>query len=179
MERTIDLTPISDDLLTDSDLSRITLLRQIQFDIFLRLTVIPISGSLCVRIGQIFLMKDAGMHFSAIATGIVLLLFCNQPRAFARASQVGHDDPWNPEHVEHLPPEVRNAVVRLCRYPPRAGHYFATYFDNSRVMKLHFEHLHCDGQAMFCRGDICLHQEYVSTGGHYRLMKSYYDRNSD
>ena len=129
-------------------------------------------------------MKGAGMwcfdkHFSATAAGIVLLLFCNQPRAFARASQVGHDDPWNPEHIEHLPPEVRNAVVRMCRDPLRAGHYFATYFDNSRLMKLHFEHLHCDGQAIFCRGDICLHQEYVSTGGHYRLMKSYYDRNND
>jgi len=48
-------------------------------------------------------------------------------------------------------------------------------------MKLHFEHLHCDGQAMFCRGDICLHQEYVSIGGHYQyqLMKSYYYRNND
>ncbi len=31
----------------------------------------------------------------------------------------------------------------------------------------------------FAGGDICLHQVYVSTGGHYRLMKSYYDRNSD
>lgn len=51
----------------------------------------------------------------------------------------------------------------------------------SRLMKLHFEHLHCDGQAMFCRGDICLHQEYVSIGGHYQyqLMKSYYYRNND
>lgn len=120
-------------------------------------------------------------RFSAITVGIVLCLFCDQPLAFARASQVGHDDPWNPEHIEHLPPEVRSVVIRMCRDPPRAGHYFATNFDNSRLMKLHFEHLHCDGQAMFCRGDICLHQEYVSIGGHYQyqLMKSYYYRNND
>jgi hypothetical protein len=115
----------------------------------------------------------------AIAAGIVLLLLCNQPIAFARGGQVGHDDPWNPEHVERLPPEVRNAVIRMCRDPPRAGHYFATYIDNSRLMKPHFEHLLCDGQAMFCSDGSCLHQEYVLTGGRYRLMKSYYGRNND
>ncbi|MEA2783536.1 MAG: hypothetical protein QOK29_5082, partial [Rhodospirillaceae bacterium] len=36
-----------------------------------------------------------------------------------------------------------------CRHPhvreqARAAHYFATFFDNSRLIKLHFEHLHCD-----------------------------------
>jgi len=118
-------------------------------------------------------------RLSAIAAGIVLLLLCNPPPAFALGSQVTHDDPWNPEHVERLPPEVRNVVFHMCRAPPHAGHYFATYLDNSRFMKLHFEHLHCDGLARFCRGDSCLHQEYVSTGGHYRLMKSYYGRNND
>src|SRR5258706_12593520 len=92
-------------------------------------------------------------RLSAIAAGIVLLLLCDQPHALARGSQVGHDDPWNSEHIDRLPPEVRNAVIRMCRDPPRAGHYFATYFDNSRLMKLHFEHLHCKGQATFCRGD--------------------------
>jgi hypothetical protein len=118
-------------------------------------------------------------RLSAIAAGNVLLLLCTQPVAFARGSQVGHDDPWNPEHIERLPPEVRNAVIRMCRDPPRAGHYFATYFDNSHWIKLHFEHLHCDERPMFCRLGSCLHQEYVSTGGHYRLMKSYYGRNDD
>jgi hypothetical protein len=97
----------------------------------------------------------------------------------ARGSQVSHDDPWNSEHIDRLPPEVRNAVIHMCRDSPRAGHYFATYFDNSLLMKLHFEHLHCDGPAAFCRGDNCLHQVYVFVGGHYRLMKSYYDRNND
>jgi hypothetical protein len=47
----------------------------------------------------------------AIAAVIVLLLLCNQPRPFARGSQVGHDPPWNPEHIEGLPPEVRNVVI--------------------------------------------------------------------
>jgi hypothetical protein len=43
--------------------------------------------------------------------------------------------------------------------PPRAGHYFVTYIDNSRLMKLHFEHLLCDGQPMFCSDGSSLHQE--------------------
>lgn len=118
-------------------------------------------------------------RLSAIAVGILLLGSANQSPTLARGSQVGHDDPWNSEHFDRLPLEVRSAVVRMCGDPPRAGHYFATYFDNSRLMKLHFEHFHCDGQATFCRGDSCLHQEYVSTGGRYRLMKSYYGRNID
>jgi len=90
-------------------------------------------------------------RISAIAAETVVLLLCNQTHALAH---------W-------------------CRDPPRAGHYFATYLDNSRVMKLHFEHLHCGGQAAFCREGTCLRQEYVSTGGHYQLKKSYYGRNND
>ncbi|RTL75064.1 MAG: hypothetical protein EKK35_23600 [Bradyrhizobiaceae bacterium] len=118
-------------------------------------------------------------RFSAIATGIVLFLLFNQPCTFARGSQVGHDEPWNSKHIERLPPEVRSAVIRMCGHPPHAGHYLATYFNNAHLIKLHFEHLHCDERATYCRGDSCLHQEYVSTGGHYRLMKSYYGRNND
>ena len=113
----------------------------------------------------------------AIAAVTLLLNFPNQS-AFARGSQVGHDDPWNSEHIERLPPEVRNAVVRMCA-DPRAGHYFATYCDNSHLLKLHFEHLHCDEQTTFCKGSSCLHQEYLSTSGRFRLIKSYYGTAND
>jgi hypothetical protein len=65
-----------------------------------------------------------------IAVGILLLLLANHPRTFARGSQVGHDDPWNSERIDRLPPEVRNAVTRMCGNAPRAAHYFATYLDN-------------------------------------------------
>lgn len=107
------------------------------------------------------------------------LISANTPLAFARGSQVADDDPWNPEHLEHLPPEVRHAVSRMCGESPRAGHYFATYFDDSRVMRLHFEHLHCDAVSNFCRQNACLHQEYVLVGGRYRLIRSYYAGRSD
>jgi len=118
-------------------------------------------------------------RFSPIAAGLLLLLLANQPPAFARGSQGGHDDPWNSERIERLPPEVRSAVIRMCGNAARAAHYFATFFDNSRVIKLHFEHLHCDEQARFCRDTSCLRQEYISTGGHYRLQRSYYGRDDD
>jgi hypothetical protein len=116
-------------------------------------------------------------RLSAIAATILLFSFADRP-AFARGSQVGHDDPSDSERIERLPPEVRNAVIHMCG-DPRAGHYFATYFDNSHVIKLHFEHLHCDEQVKFCRGGDCLHQEYISTGGRYRLIRSYFGRNNN
>jgi hypothetical protein len=80
-----------------------------------------------------------------------VLLLCNQTQGLARGSQVGHDDPWDVERIDRLPDEIRTAVIRMCRNSPQAGHYFATYIYNSRVMKLHFEHLHCGGQTPFCK----------------------------
>jgi hypothetical protein len=69
-----------------------------------------------------------------------LLSFCNQPIALPRGSPIGRDDPWNWERIERLPPEVRNAVIRMREdHPSRAGHYFATFFEKSRLIRLHFE----------------------------------------
>ncbi|SDT01208.1 hypothetical protein [Bradyrhizobium canariense] len=89
-----------------------------------------------------------------------------------------HDPPWNPEHIDSLPPEIRKAVLGMCPTTPAAGHYFATY-RHDRVT-LHFEHFHC-GEApnTYCRGGLCLHQVYVSNGGHYRLLGSSYGPAND
>lgn len=84
------------------------------------------------------------------------------------------DDRWNPEHISGLPTEVRNAVLQMCRHEPRAEHYFATYFDSSRLIKLHFEHFRCDGGPSFCNPSGCLHVEYVWRRGRYQKLKSYY-----
>jgi hypothetical protein len=113
-------------------------------------------------------------RLSAIAA-ILILSLTNGP-AFARGNQVAHDDPANYERIERLPPEVRNAVIHMCG-DPRAGHYFATYFD--KLIRLHFDQLYCDGRAKFCRGADCLHSEYISTGGRYRLIRSYYGHRSE
>ena len=115
-------------------------------------------------------------RLSAIAVAILIVSFADRP-AYARGSYVGHDDPWNSERIDRLPPEVRNVVIHICANS-RAGHYFATYFDNSHLIKLHFEYLHCDERVTFCRGGSCLRQEYISTGSRYRLIKSYYGGNN-
>ena len=34
------------------------------------------------------------------------------------AAQVSKDPPWNPHHIDHLPVEVRNAVLAICPLRP-------------------------------------------------------------
>jgi hypothetical protein len=79
------------------------------------------------------------------------------------------DPPWNPEHIDHLPADVRSAVLAKCPRRPNAGHYFATYFHDE--IHLHYEHLHWDA-ASFCNDSQCLNQVYKLTGGHNHLAKS-------
>ena len=114
-----------------------------------------------------------------LTVAAVILLFASEPHALARGSQARHDDPWNPDHIDNLPLEVRDAVAHMCRSSPRAAHYFATYLDNSHIIRLHFENFQCGEGGRFCRGDSCLHQDYIARGSKYRLIKSYYGPNSD
>jgi hypothetical protein len=121
-------------------------------------------------------MCTVGARLSVIAAAILILSFASRP-AFARGSPVGYDPVWSSERIARLPPEVRNAVTHMCA-DPRAGDYFATYLDNSHLIELHFEHLQCDRKGAFCRAGGCLQQEYISIGGRYRLVRSYYRRNN-
>jgi hypothetical protein len=74
------------------------------------------------------------------------------------AAQYVKDPPWNPDHIDHLPAEVRRAVL-------------ATYSQNSRQINLHFEKFHCEQGPTFCTPAGCLHQVYALTAGHYHLVK--------
>lgn len=105
--------------------------------------------------------------------GPALIIICTWSAANAQRIK---DPPWNPEHIDHLPADVRSAVLLKCPTPPHAGHYFATYFHDE--IHLHFEHLHC-GQTSFCGPSGCLHQTYKLTGSHYRLAKSFYASGND
>jgi hypothetical protein len=117
-------------------------------------------------------------HRAFLAT-MLLGLAGNLSTAFARGSLGNSDPPWNAEHIDHLPEEVRKAVTRLCGQPPNAAHYFATYSENSRLINLHFEHYHCPTNKTLCTQAGCLHQVYVLSGGHYRLLRSYYRQGND
>jgi hypothetical protein len=87
------------------------------------------------------------------------------------------DDPWNPVHIDHLPAEVRNAVLAMCPQTPHAAHYFATYFHDQ--INLHFEHFNCEARGSLCNNSGCLHQVYKLANGHYRLAKSFYGPGND
>ena len=96
---------------------------------------------------------------------------------FAEA-QIIKDPPLNSEHIDHLPADVRRAVLAMCPKPASAGHYFGLYLNNSQQINLHFEHFNCEGRS-YCNSSGCLHQTYRLGGGHYRLAKSFYASGND
>ena len=106
------------------------------------------------------------------AAALLLLPACHSP-ACAFGALASRDPPWSSERIDRLPPEIRTAVTRMCGNETRAAHYFATFLDNSRIIKLHFEYLQCD-EAQVCRTSNCLRQVYISRAGRYRLQRSYY-----
>ena len=82
------------------------------------------------------------------------------------------EDRYNPQHIDSLPPEIRNSILRRCN-TPKALHPFASYFDNFKRIVLRFEHFVC-GDDTYCTPSGCLHQVWISAGGHYRLVRIYY-----
>jgi hypothetical protein len=110
---------------------------------------------------------------------ILALTFLAQPGALAKSGGPSHDDPWNAEHIDGLPADVRNSVLHMCQARPSAAHYFATYLDNARIIKLHFEHYSCEGRQAYRTAGGCLHQEFQRSGSHYRLVRNYYGRCDD
>jgi hypothetical protein len=102
---------------------------------------------------------------------VLVSLLSNQ--SSAKGGGFRSEDPYNPQHIESLPPEVRREVIQRC-HTPQALHYFATYRENLQKVVLHFEHFYCGTGETFCGPSGCLHQIYVSSRGHYRLLRSYY-----
>jgi hypothetical protein len=114
----------------------------------------------------------------ALFAGALLAMAIQATLAFGRGGGPHAEDPWNPEHISGLPAEVRTVLARMCSNP-RAEHQFAGYFENSRVLVLHFEHWRCGDHEPPCTNRGCLHQVYISTGGRYRLRRSYYGPQGD
>ena len=80
-----------------------------------------------------------------VATSYVLILDCTQSRAIAFGGASTRDAPWDPARIDRLPPGIRREVLHMCREGQTAGQHFATYLDNSRIVRLHFEHFRCEG----------------------------------
>ena len=106
-----------------------------------------------------------------LCTLVAVLATCVQ--LSAKGGSLLREQPYNPQHVDNLPAEVRTAVVHGCG-APKALHYLAGYRDNPRQVVLHFEYLSCNGGSVHCSPAGCLHQVYVFSGGRYRLVRRYY-----
>jgi hypothetical protein len=121
-------------------------------------------------------MRHVRCPHEAITVAILLSLTSS---ALARSGGPSAEDRWNPQHVSVLPVEIQNAIVRMCGQSMKAEHAFTSYFENSRRILLHFEHVRCGTRGPLCTQAGCLHQVYVSAGGHYRLVRSYYAPEGD
>jgi hypothetical protein len=92
---------------------------------------------------------------------------------FGRASSF-EDKTWDTGNFDLLPSEVRSALTRMCGPDLAAQQYFAGYFENSKLLVLHFGRLRCADRAAVCTQGKCLRQVYEKEGDHYHLIKSYY-----
>lgn len=108
-----------------------------------------------------------------------LVVLAGSFSAGARSSMPA-DDRWNAQHIDALPPEIRNAIAsytRMCGGPLAAEHSFARYLQSGTVklIGLHFENVRCGNRASICKVSGCLHQVYISRGGGpFRLLTSTY-----
>ena len=82
------------------------------------------------------------MNSTRCFCALIVLLTCSQASAKGGSYHMEHR--YNPQHIDGLPLEVRNSILHRCA-EPKALHPFASYFDNSRRVVLHFEHFVCDG----------------------------------
>jgi hypothetical protein len=108
----------------------------------------------------------------------LIFLLLTSSQSSAKGGNYHTEDRYNPQHIDSLPPEIRNSVLHRCS-TPKALHRFASYFDNFKRIVLHFEHFVCDGDGTYCTPAGCLHQVWVSTSGHYSLVRSYYAPTGD
>lgn len=79
---------------------------------------------------------------------------------------VPSDPPMSAERITHLPSELRRIVQARCGADAEAGHYFATYDDNSNVVRLDYSLLQCPNAAEHCGSVSCV-QTFVRHGGKY------------
>jgi hypothetical protein len=84
---------------------------------------------------------------------------------------VASDPPMSTERIDRLPSEIRRIVVARCGPQAEAGYYFATYDNNSNIVRLDYSLLQCLNAPGPCEGSGCL-QTFVRRGGEYGLSRS-------
>jgi hypothetical protein len=102
------------------------------------------------------------------------LLLCSELPAVSKGSAVNRDDPWNPEHIDNLPIEVRQYIVGICHGPASAQHDFATYSPQEKRWRINLEYLRCNGLGEYRRGNQCLDVDFIEVGSRFRLAGKQY-----
>jgi len=100
------------------------------------------------------------------------LLLCGELPAVSKGSAVNRDEPWNPEHIDNLPVEVRQYIVGICDGPASAQHDFATYSPHEKRWRINLEYLRCKGLGEYRRGNQCLDVDFIEVGSRFRLLES-------
>lgn len=107
-----------------------------------------------------------------IALCILQLSVCP---VLSKGSGSNSDPPWNHEHIDVLPADVRQYIAEICKGPPQAQHDFATYLPSEHRWRINLEYLRCDGlRNDFRRGNQCLDVDFVQAGSHFRLVRKQY-----
>src|SRR3974390_1353418 len=104
----------------------------------------------------------------------ISLLLCSERAALSKGSAVNHDEPWNSEHVSHLPIEIRQYIAGICKGPPSAMHDFATYSPQEHRWRINLEYLRCNGLGEYRRGNQCLDVDFIEVGSSFRLAGKQY-----
>jgi hypothetical protein len=104
----------------------------------------------------------------------ICLLLCSALPLASKGSSPVKDDPWNPEHLNVLPVEVRQYISAICKGPAHAQHDFATFSPRENRWRINLEYLQCKGVGEYRRGNQCLDVDFVATGSRFRLATKQY-----
>jgi hypothetical protein len=115
---------------------------------------------------------------SRLLFAFTLSLLCSTQLS-AKGGNMANQDPYKTQYVESLPPEVRAALIHQCSSTVKALPNFASHPENTGRIVLRFEYFYCNSGGTFCGPSGCLHQIYVSSHGHYKLLRSYYSPAGD
>jgi hypothetical protein len=102
------------------------------------------------------------------------ILLSSNLSAASKGSAVIHDNPYNPDHIAHLPADVRQYIAEICKGPASALHEFATYPPHEKRWRINLEYLQCSGLGEYRRGNQCLDVDFVEVGARYRLVSKAY-----
>lgn len=110
---------------------------------------------------------------ASVVAGALIALFGLRQPALSHSGTA--QDPWNPAHLQMLPPEIRADVRKWdakCGGSVAAAQRFALYLTvpSAQFLALHFDDFRCRNKSVHCGADGCLHEVYVSTTGRYRRV---------